>query len=73
MICADPLPLRGEEVNDTHESVDQKWLVADMDRQVPYLYGILTEAMKDPEHKIIVFFPVARMVQFMCRCASRKP
>ncbi|CAN0196110.1 unnamed protein product, partial [Ectocarpus sp. 12 AP-2014] len=52
----------GQEEN-THQHVPQKFAVVPMAEQIPRLLATILKAKEDPDHKIIVFFVAARIVQ----------
>eukprot|EP00752_Nemacystus_decipiens_P004212 g3849.t1 len=52
----------GEEEN-THEHVPQKFAIVPLAEQIPRLLATILKAREDPDHKIIVFFVAARIVQ----------
>jgi ATP-dependent RNA helicase MSS116 len=55
----------GEVQSETNARVEQTFFVLeDMEQYIPILVALLQEAMKEDNHKVVVFFPATKIVRF---------
>lgn len=52
---------------DTNVQTEQEYIVCKMEDVIPMVEGVLTEHMKLPAYKVMLFFPTARSAQFMAQ------
>ncbi|GAB4823172.1 hypothetical protein N2152v2_010218 [Parachlorella kessleri] len=60
----------GEEEADTNIQVDQSFCIVPMEAQLAAVLAVLRQQAKVPGHKVIAFFPTARLTQYMAELTN---